>query len=348
MPSIEATIPIPSIPIPSIPNHLPESTAPPHLHRRLALLLLRRGAPAVFLAILAVFAVTAPNFVSVGNVANVFGQSAILGILAFGLTVVIVGGGSNVVTGGLDLSLAANLGLSAAVYASLNNAGHSAWFSVAATFACGAAIGALNGAAVVWLRLPPLLATLASMNLLNGLELVLTENTVVPTSSTLLDLLSTSSLLGIPALAWTLLLAAAVLAVLVQTTRYGLRLYAVGEYPEAARAAGIPVSGYVFSSYLLSGLCGAAAAFCSAAWFSGSTTGSGEMLLSVVAIAFLGVVFSPRLLPSIPGTLLATLLVGFLINGFQLLNISSFWVNGIQGVLILLVVAASSVLRPAE
>ena len=338
MPSIEATTPIPSI-----PSHLPESTAPPHLHRRLALLLLRRGAPAVFLTILAVFAVTAPNFVSVGNIANVFGQSAILGILAFGLTVVIVGGGSNVVTGGLDLSLAANLGLSAAVYANLNNAGHSASFSVAATFACGAAIGALNGAAVVWLRLPPLLATLASMNLLNGLELVLTENTVVPTSSTLLDLLSTSFLLGIPALAWTLLLAAAMIAVFL-----GLRLYAVGEYPEAARAAGIPVSGYVFSSYFLSGLCGAAAAFCSAAWFSGSTTGSGEMLLSVVAIAFLGVVFSPRLLPSIPGTLLATLLVGFLINGFQLLNISSFWVNGIQGVLILLVVAASCVLRPAE
>ena len=318
------------------------------LSRWLVVLLLRRGAPAMLGLILAVFALTAPNFASINNIANVFGQSAILGILAFGLTIVIVGGGSNVVSGGLDLSLAANLGLSAAVYASLNNAGHSAWLSVPATLACGVAVGALNGAAVVWLRLPPLLATLASMNLLNGVELVLTENTVVPTSSPWLDVLSSAVWLGVPALAWALLAVAGVLAVLVQTTRYGLRLYAVGEYPEAARASGINISSYVFTSYLLSGLCGALAAFCSAAWFSGSTTGSGEMLLSVVAIAFLGVVFSPRLLPSIPGTLLATLLVGFLINGFQLLNISSFWVNGIQGVLILLVVAESSVLRPTE
>lgn len=72
------------------------------------------------------------------------------------------------------------------------------------------------------------------------------------------------------------------------------------------------------------------------------------MLLSVVAIAFLGVVFSRRLVASIPGTLLATLLIGFLINGFQLLNVSSFWVNGVQGVLILLVVAASSALNRGE
>lgn len=101
----------------------------------------------------------------------------------------------------------------------------------------------------------------------------------------------------------------------------------------------------MFASYLISGLCGSLAAFCSAAWFSGSTTGSGEMLLSVVAIAFLGTIFSRRLRPSIGGTLLATLLVGFMINGFQLLNISSFWVNGLQGVLILLVVALSGLSR---
>ncbi|EPM78895.1 ribose ABC transporter permease, partial [Pseudomonas syringae pv. actinidiae ICMP 18804] len=90
------------------------------------------------------------------------------------------------------------------------------------------------------------------------------------------------------------------------------------------------------------------AAFCSAAFFSGSTTGSGDMLLSVVAIAFLGVVFSRRLTANIPGTLLATLLLGFLINGFQLLNISNFWVNGVQGMLILLVVAFSGALGRQE
>ena len=309
------------------------------------LALLRQGASLAFLLILVVFAFTAPNFLAAVNIATVFAQSAILGILAFGLTIVIIGGGPNVVSGGLDLSLAANLGLSAAVYATLNNAGFGAFGSIGLTLATGLAIGALNGLVVIGLRLPPLLATLASMNVIAGLELVLTENSVLPTYSPLLELLSFGQWLGQPVLAWVLLGVALSLILLIQYSRYGLRLYAVGEYPEAAAAAGLSVASYQFSSYLLSGVCASLAAFCSSAWFSGSTTGSGEMLLSVVAIAFLGTVFSRRLRPSIGGTLLATLLVGFLVNGFQLLNIASFWVNGVQGVLILLVVASASLLR---
>ena len=155
------------------------------LSRRLGLLLLRRGSLLALLLILAVFAVSAPNFLSPGNIANVFAQSAILGILAFGLTCVVIGGGSNVVSGGLDLSLAANLGLCAAVYSSLNNAGLNPAQAIGLTLLCGLAVGALNGFTVVVLRLPPLLATLASMNLIAGLELVLTQNSVLPTDSAL-------------------------------------------------------------------------------------------------------------------------------------------------------------------
>jgi ribose transport system permease protein len=306
--------------------------------------LLRRGSVLVLLVILAAFAISAPNFLSVGNVTNVLAQSAILGVLAFGLTCVIIGGGSHVVSGGLDLSLAANLGLCAAVYSRLNNAEYLPWQAVGLTLLVGVAVGAFNGLAVVLLRLPPLLATLASMNLIAGLELVLTQNTVLPTDSSLLETLLSGVWLGLPALAWVLLSAALLLTTLIQYSPYGLRLYAVGEYPEAARAAGLSLGTYVFSSYLLAGSCPAVAAFCSAAFFSGSTTGSSEMLLSVVTIAFLGVVFSRRLVATIPGTLLATLLMGFLSNGFQLLNISSFWVSGVQGALILLVVAVSSAL----
>ncbi|MCD5994225.1 ABC transporter permease [Pseudomonas sp. CDFA 602] len=308
----------------------------------------QRGSLLVFLMILLGFAVSAPGFLSVGNISNVFAQSATLGILALGLTCVVIGGGSNVVRGGLDLSLAANLGLCAAVYSSLNNAGFEAWQSIALTLACGLLVGVFNGLAVVVLRLPPLLATLASMNLIAGLELVLTENTVLATDSAVLDLLASGVWMGIPALAWVLASVATLLWLLIQHSAYGLRLYAIGEYPQAARAAGLNIERYVFSSYVIAGGCAAVAAFCSAAFFSGSTTGSGDMLLSVVAIAFLGVVFSRRLTANIPGTVLATLLLGFLINGFQLMNISNFWVNGVQGVLILLVVAFSGALGRQE
>ena len=117
--------------------------------------LLRRGSVGVFLAILLGFALAAPGFVSPGNLANVFSQSAILGVLAFGLTCVIIGGGSNVLAGGLDLSLAANLGLCAAVFSRLNNAGLELGLTLLLTLGCGLAVGLFNGLAVVLLRLPP-------------------------------------------------------------------------------------------------------------------------------------------------------------------------------------------------
>ena len=84
---------------------------------RLASFAIRLGALSMFVLIMAYFAVSAPGFLSTFNIVNVIEQSAILGVLAFGMAVVIIGGGSDVQTGGIDLSIAANAGLCAAVYA---------------------------------------------------------------------------------------------------------------------------------------------------------------------------------------------------------------------------------------
>jgi ribose transport system permease protein len=317
----------------------------PAFARRLAPLLLRGGSLAVFVGVLVFFSVTAPFFLTVGNIGNVLGQSAIAGVLAIGLTVVIIAGGSNVVTGGIDLSLAANMGLSAAVYATLVQAGHGDPVAILGALGTGLAIGAVNAAATTLAGIVPLLATLAVMNVVAGLELVLTQNTVVPASTAFLSALSSGGPFGIPVLAYVLLGFTLVVAGIVQYTPVGLRLYAVGEFPDAARAAGLPIKSFVAGSFLASGLCGGIAGILSASYLSGSTTGAGEMLLPVVVTALLGSVFSRRLVPTITGTLLSALFVGFLVNGFQLLNISSTLVSGVQGLLILLVVSATTVLR---
>jgi ribose transport system permease protein len=320
-----------------------QQTAPQN--RSLAAAALRYGSLLAFAAIVVIFALTAPYFLTVFNIGNILGQSAIAGVLAVGLTVVIIAGGANVVTGGIDLSLAANMGLSAAVYASLIAAGQGDAMALAGALGTGLAIGLVNAAAVVLAGIVPLLATLAVMNVVAGLELVLTQNTVIPASSEFLTLLSSSGPFGIPALAYILLGFTALVAGLVQATPFGLRLYAVGEFPEAARAAGLAVRRYVALSFVISGLCGGLAGILSVSYLSGSTTGSGEMLLPVVVTALLGTVFSRRLVPTITGTLLSALFVGVLLNGFQLLNISSTLVSGVQGLLILLVVSATTLLR---
>ena len=316
--------------------------------RQAASVLLRLGALAAFALVMLYFAVAAPGFLAPSNLVNVVEQSATLGILAFGMTVVVIGGGSNVVTGGIDLSLAANLGLSAAVFAVALAAGYSDMVAVALALLTGLAVGALNAIAVVVIGILPLLATLAVMNVCAGFELVLTENTVVSATSPLLDMLSDSTPLGVSMFAWALIAAAVLFIAAVQYTPIGLRLYAVGAYPEAAHAAGLPVRRYVAGTYLVSGLCGALAAILLVARLSGSVPGAGDILLSIIVAALMGVVFSRRFVATIGGTLLSALFIGFLKNGFQLLNVSSYWVNGVQGVLILLVVSMTSLTRREE
>jgi ribose transport system permease protein len=334
--------------------HYPEAgleaseAAPRQFGQNFAAAALRGGSVIAFAAILLTFALTAPYFLSIGNIGNVLGQSAISGVLAIGLTIVLIAGGSNVVTGGIDLSLAANMGLSAAVYATLIQLGHDDVVAVAAAVATGALIGIVNAVAVVLAGIVPLLATLAVMNVISGLELVLTQNTVLPASTPFLSLLSSADRFGIPVLAHVLIGFTALIAAIVQYTPLGLRLYAVGEFPEAAHAVGLPVNRLVAGAFIAAGVCGGIAGVLSVSYLSGSTTGAGEMLLPVVVTALLGSVFSRRLVPTIPGTLLSVLLVAFLVNGFQLLNISSTLVSGIQGALILIVVSATTLLRRQE
>jgi ribose transport system permease protein len=269
-------------------------------------------------------------------------------VLAYGMTSVIIGGGSDVTEGGIDLSIAANMGLCAAVYATLLSMGYGDFLSVLAAIAVGMAVGALNALAVVGLGILPLLATLAVLNVAAGMELTLTQNTVVGASSPLLGFLVSGSFLGISALAWALIVFSAIIIAIIHGTAFGLRLYAVGGHPEAARAAGLSVPFYVSFTYVLSGFCAAVASVLTVSRLSASTPGSGELLLSVLAAALLGTVFSRRFVPTMGGTLLSVLFIGLLANGFQLLNVSSYWVNGVQGALILLVVAITSFARGSE
>lgn len=309
--------------------------------------LLRAGGLLLVLAVLAVFAIRAPGFLMPANVGLILAQSAVLGILGLGLTLVLIAGGTDVIAGGIDLSLAGTLGLSAAVFAALNQAGYGDAAGVAAALGTGLVVGAVNAVTVVRLRVPPLLATLAVMNICAGLELVLTENTTIPAASPLLDRLGATGPLDIPVLGYLLLGLAALLAIVLRLSPLGLRAYAVGGHPEAARAAGIAVHRYVGGSYLASGLLGGVAAVASVAFLNGATGGSADMLLPVIATAFLGFMFSRRLVPTVMGTLLAALFLGSLTNGFQLLHVSTYWVNGIEGALILAVVGATAALTKA-
>jgi ribose transport system permease protein len=306
---------------------------------------LQSGALLVILGVLAVFAVSSPLFFTVGNLANVMQQSAVIGTLAFGLTLVLIGGGANGIAGGIDLSIAANLGFCAAVYATSLANGVASPAAIALTLSAGTAVGAFNAFAVVVLRMLPLLATLTTMNIVAGLELVVTKNSTVSATGPALEALLDNGPFVIPWLSYAFVGVGLMFVWLGHFTRFGLRLHASGSHPAAVRAAGLRAEGYVAASYVVCGLSAGIAALASTALLSGSAPGAGENLLAVIAAVLLGVVFSRRLVPTVAGTWLSVVFLGLVANGFQLDNVSSYWISGVEGALILFVVSLTALLR---
>ena len=306
---------------------------------------LQSGALLAIFAVLAVFATSSPLFFTVGNLANVMQQTAVIGTLAFGLTLVLIGGGANGIAGGIDLSIAANLGFCAAVYATSLANGLASPTAIALTLSAGTAVGVFNAFAVVVLRMLPLLATLTSMNIVAGLELVVTKNSTVSATGPTLAALLDNGPFAIPWLSYAFVGVGLMFVWLGHFTRFGLRLHASGSHPAAVRAAGLRAEGYVAASYVVCGLSAGIAALASTALLSGSAPGAGENLLAVIAAALLGVVFSRRLVPTVAGTWLSVLFLGLVANGFQLDNVSSYWISGVEGALILFVVSLTALLR---
>ena len=262
---------------------------------------LRFGSLLAFAVILVVFSLTAPYFLSVGNIGNVLGQSAISGVLAIGLTVVLIAGGSNVVTGGIDLSLAANMGLSAAVYATPD----AAWLRRSRGDRRSPADRAGDRRGQCRRRRPGRHRAAARNACRHerrcrprtGADAEYRRSRFhrFPDGNVRLRQLRYSG----PCLCAARLHGIA--TAIVQYTPLGLRLYAVGEFPDAARAAG-PAAQAAACRAPSSPAVSAAAlpAVLSVSYLSGSTTGSGEMLLPVVVTALLGSVFSRRLVPTVP------------------------------------------------
>lgn len=297
------------------------------------------------LALLGTFALAAPFFLDWPNLASVLRQAAPLAILSSGLAVVVIGGGDDPVSGGIDLSVPAGAVLGAAILAGqIGPAGQALPAALALALPAVLLLGALNALLVARIGLTPLLATLASSVAAVGLAKLVSGNRRITVVHPLVDWLRDGSLLGLPASALLALLVFAPLAFLVHRTAWGLRLQAVGASRATARAAGLAVGRAVAWSYVLAAAAGAAAALAILARGSGYSPGSDEpLLLETVLGTFLGAAFGRRRVVTVWGAALGALLVAALNNGFALLGVNIFWTGGIKGALILLVLIAAAV-----
>ena len=311
--------------------------------------LLRYGGLLVIIVVFAYFAVQSPIFLTPDNVVAILTQSSVLAVAAFGAATVMIGGGTHIIKGGIDLSVGAQLGLVTAVYALMLTNGWDPLIAIAVGVAVALFLGLLNGLAVAVIGIIPLLATLAMWRVVEGVEMLITNNVNVPVSSDFISWIADGQVLFLPVPVVILLLSFAGYYLLVERTPLGYQIRATGGNADAAIQAGINVRRYTILTYVLASLAVAIASVIIIGRVSGSVRGIGPlMLLDILLAAYVSAMFSRRWVINIPGVLLGAVFVGALTNGFTLTNIPTYWVLAVKGGLILLVVAATSLQRQRE
>lgn len=228
-----------------------------------------------------------PGFASGQQIMRLLIVAALLGIVAAGQNLVILGGRE-----GIDLSVGGVVSLSAIIAGNLM-AGENAGIPLAilGCVATGALFGLFNGIGVTLLRIPPLVMTLGMLGVLQGLLVVIRQG--IPSgraSPGLANFVSQPFLFGVPGILWLWVAIGLVMAFLLGRTVFGHRIYAIGSNEQAAFMAGVPVKAVRIALFVLSGIFAAIAGICLLGYSGSSFANVGEqyMLPSIIAVVFGG------------------------------------------------------------
>jgi ribose/xylose/arabinose/galactoside ABC-type transport system permease subunit len=314
--------------------------------------LLFRGGPLIALVLLVVFlSFATPYFLTGSNILNVLRQSSFTAILAVGQTFVIL-------TGGIDLSVAAMAALSASIGTVLLTQPIEIFglsigplhpvLGIGVALLAGIVCGALNGWVIVRFKIPDFIATLGTMTVFRGIALLVTDGLPVPSfkaaaSGTALPdailWMGAGHLFGIPASAVVAMVLGGIGFYVLRYTTLGRSIYAVGGNREAARVSGIDIGRTKIWAYAISGLMAAIAGLVMTGRLNSANAlmADGEELRSIASVVIGGTnLFGGE--GGVIGSLIGALIIGVLGNGLNLLDVSPFWQRIAQGLVIILVV----------
>lgn len=273
----------------------------------------------------------APAFFRVANLEVIGTSIAILGVLAFAETVVIL-------IGGLDISIGSQAGLASITTAMVFSSTGSAVAGVAAALVVGVVAGVLNGVIIVYGRVNAVIATLATYAAYRGIANLISNGRAqgYTGQDPFFIFLARGHIAGIPVLIWIFLIVGAAIYMLLRATDIGRNIYAIGGNATASRLAGIRLNTYVVATYALMGVVAViAGVLLTARTGSGQpTSGSQGLELQAITAAALGGAALRGGKGSVIGTGLAVVLLGMLTNGLQVLGVNSFWQDITQGALL--------------
>ena len=291
-------------------------------------LLHRFGLLLVILFVGVALSLLTDTFLSVANFTNVARQISINGILAVGVTFVLL-------TAGVDLSLGSVVALSGVACATFAHPGdHSVFVPIAVGLLTGTACGLVNGVLVTRGGVAPFIVTLGMMTIARGLALIFSGGRPVADMSNELTALA-GDFLGIPIPVLCFAGVAAAAWFFLRNFRLGRHIYAVGGNENAARAAGVPVEKVKLFAYGLCGLLTGLAGVVLAARITTGQPNAGQAYeLDAIAAVVIGGTSLAGGVGTITGTLLGVLLIGVINNGLDLMGVSSYYQAVIKGVII--------------
>jgi ribose transport system permease protein len=293
----------------------------------------RFGVLVALVLLMAYITARSSHFLTESNILNMLDQAAVEGLLAVGMTVLMITGsfdlsiGSTLtLTGALTLGLAPNLGI---------------WLAMLIALAVGAVVGAVNGLIVVKAGINSLIVTLGSMSLLLGIVLIYSEGHTMVGGHTTSGLETFSnSREWLPNNAWLTLGVAAVMTFVLNRTTGGRYMQASGGNPDAAELAGINVDRYKLLAFVLMGVLAAAGGLLYVGRLGSIDPTAGQSYsLDVIAAVIIGGTSLFGGSGSIWRSLVGVFLFTVLLNGFNLLNIDPNYQNVVKGLVVILSVA---------
>ena len=296
--------------------------------------LARQGIIVAFAAFMIVFALANPRFIDPDNISGVIRSSAILGVMALGVTFVVIGGN-------LDLSVGSMMSFATIVVLDLHDQ-IGPGLAIPAMVALTLCLGAFNGFLVGYLKLNSLIVTLGMLSAIHGLTLTWSGGQnmdIADKRGTWFSVFGQGEVLGIPVPILMFALLAAVLGLVLSRTPFGRKVYAVGGNGTAATFSGIPRARIVFFTYLMSSFCVAVAGLIQASRSLGSQNTVGQGLeLEVLAAVILGGASLLGGSGTIFKTVIGVLILGFIQNGLLLIGLPFYAQYVVTWVIIILAV----------
>ena len=259
--------------------------------------------------------VATDSFLSTKNMLQVLRQICINGLLAFGMTFVLI-------IGGIDLTVGSVVAISGVSVVIMLNSGVPLPVALVVALLLGAIVGLLNGGIIALTGMPPFIVTLSLQGTIRGIAYVITDGRSVSCDNAVFNAIGNGYLFGIPIPIYIVAFVMIVISILLYYTRFGRRMYAVGGNITAAGFSGIHVKKIMVQVYVLSGVLSALAGIILASRMYSGQPASGQA-------------YESDAIGTVGGTLIGALVIGFLTNGLNLLHISSYVQMIIKGLVII-------------